>query len=145
MSMTLAEARSYVDKGLAKAHELGLQLSLAVVDEFGQLVQLDRMDGASLMSPDIAEAKAITALNFRRPTSQLVARRAASDDRVGFRSEMEGISPDVLRSIQASVHFNILAAGGGVPIYKDGQLTGAIGVSGATSEQDEQVANGALE
>lgn len=125
MPMTLAEARGYADKAIAKAREMGVQISLAVVDEFGQLVQMDRMDGASLMSPDIAEAKAVTALNFRRPTS-LVAQQ---------------VNPDILRSIQASVHFNILAAAGGVPIYRNGDLAGAIGVSGATGEQDEEVAS----
>ena len=129
MPMTLAEARSYADKAIAKAREMGVQISLAVVDEFGQLVQMDRMDGASLMSPDIAEAKAVTALNFRRPTS-LVAQQ---------------VNPDILRSIQASVHFNILAAAGGVPIYRNGDLAGAIGVSGATGEQDEEVATAGAE
>ncbi len=125
MPMTLAEARDYADKAISKAHEMGVQISLVVVDEFGQLVQMDRMDGASLMSPDIAEAKAVTALNFRRATS-LVAQQ---------------INSDVLRTLQASVHFNILAAAGGVPIYRDGDLAGAIGVSGATGEQDEEVAS----
>ena len=129
MAMTLGEARGYADQGIAKAQAMGLQISLAVVDEFGQLVQMDRMDGASLMSPDIAEAKAVTALNFRRATS-LVAQQ---------------ISADVLRSLQASVHFNILAASGGVPIYKDGELAGAVGVSGATGEQDEEVASAAAQ
>ena len=129
MAMTLAEARGYADQGITKAQAMGLQISLAVVDEFGQLVQMDRMDGASLMSPDIAEAKAVTALNFRRATS-LVAQQ---------------ISADVLRSLQASVHFNILAASGGVPIYKDGELAGAVGASGATGEQDEEVASAAAQ
>ena len=129
MTMTLEEARGSADKAIAKAREMGVQISLAVVDEFGQLVQMDRMDGASLMSPDIAEAKAVTALNFRRATS-LVAQQ---------------INPDILRSIQASVHFNILAAAGGVPIYRDGELAGAIGASGATGEQDEEVASAGAE
>ena len=57
-SMTLKQALAYADRAIAKANELGLAISLVVVDEFGQLVQLDRMDGAPLMSPDIAEAKA---------------------------------------------------------------------------------------
>src|SRR5207237_688982 len=70
-SMTLDEALACNDRGIAKAKELGIQVSLVVVDELGQLVQLDRMDGAALMSPDIAEAKAVTALNFKRPTSEI--------------------------------------------------------------------------
>ena len=69
--MKLAEAIACVDRGIAKAQSMGLKLSFAVIDEFGQLVQMDRMDGASLMGPDIAEAKALTALNFRRPTSEV--------------------------------------------------------------------------
>ena len=132
MTMTLEEARGSADKAIAKAREMGVQISLAVVDEFGQLVQMDRMDGASLMSPDIAEAKAITALNFRRATSAVA----------------QQVNPDILRSIQASVHFNIFAAAGGVPtnpIYRDGDLAGAIGVSGATGEQDEEVASAGAE
>jgi uncharacterized protein GlcG (DUF336 family) len=129
MTMTLEEARGSADKAIAKAREMGVQISLAVVDEFGQLVQMDRMDGASLMSPDIAEAKAVTALNFRRATSAVA----------------QQVNPDILRSIQASVHFNIFAAAGGVPIYRDGDLAGAIGVSGATGEQDEEVASAGAE
>ena len=130
MAVTLAEARAYVDKGIQKAKEMNIGISLALVDEFGQLVQLDRMDGASLMSPDIAEAKAVTALNFKRPTSRLAQDFEAN--------------PERLRSIQQAVHFNVMALGGGVPITRDGHLMGAIGVSGGTADQDEEVANHAV-
>jgi glc operon protein GlcG len=126
-SMSLREAIAYVDRGIAKASELGLKLSFVVVDEFGQLVQLDRMDGAALMSPDIAEAKAVTALNFKLPTSQV-----AKMDR------------DVLKAMEQVVHFKIVALAGGVPIFAGSELKGAIGVSGATPEQNEEVAKYAL-
>ena len=125
--MTLSEAIACVDRGIAKAKNLGVQVSLVVVDEFGQLVQLDRMDGAALMSPDIAEAKAVTALNFKRPTSQV-----AQLDR------------ETLRSIGEVVHFKIVALPGGVPIFEGAELKGAIGVSGATSQEDEVVAHHAV-
>jgi uncharacterized protein GlcG (DUF336 family) len=88
MSLTLDEALAYVDRGIAKAKEIGVKMSFAVVDEFGQLIQLDRMDGASLMSPDIAEAKAVTALNFKRPTSQV-----------------SQLDRETLRTIDEVVHF----------------------------------------
>lgn len=127
MPLTLNEAIAYVDRGIAKAKAMGLKLSFAVIDEYGQLVQLDRMDGATLMSPDIAESKAATALNFKRPTSEV-----AQIDRV------------TLQSIGEVVHFKIVALPGGLPIVDGTELKGAIGVSGATSQQEEEVALHAL-
>ena len=121
--MNLAEARAYADKGLGKARELGVDIAIAIVDGYSTLVQLDRMTGASLMSPDIAEDKAVTAVNFRRPTS-----------------EVANIPADRLASLQKAVRFNILPLGGGVPIPSGG----AIGVSGGTSEQDEEIARAAM-
>lgn len=126
-SMTLKQAIAYVDRGIAKASELDLRLSFVVIDEFGQLVQLDRMDGAPLMSPDIAEAKAVTALNFRRPTS-----------------EVANMDPHELKAMEQVVHFRIVALPGGLPIFSSGELRGAIGVSGATPVQEEQVARHAI-
>jgi glc operon protein GlcG len=125
--MTLREAIAYVDRGMAKANELALKLSFVVVDEFGQLVQLDRMDGAALMSPDIAEAKAVTALNFKLPTSQVAK-----------------IDREALNAMEQVVHFKIFALAGGVPIFAGTELKGAIGVSGATPQQEEEVANYAI-
>jgi len=125
--MKLNEAIACVDRGIAKAQAMGLKLSFAVIDEFGQLVQMDRMDGASLMGPDIAEAKALTALNFKRATS-----------------EVAKLDRDMLRAIGGTVHFKLMAVAGGMPIFADGELKGAIGVSGATSQQDEEIARHAI-
>lgn len=125
--MTLKQAIAYVDRGIAKADELGLKLSFVVIDEFGQLVQLDRMDGAPLMSPDVAEAKAVTALNFKRPTS-----------------EVAKVDPHELRALEQVVHFKVVALAGGVPIFSGSDLRGAIGVSGATPAQEELVARYAI-
>ena len=130
MPLSLSEAIAFNDRGIQKAKELGVQVSLAVVDEFGQVLQIDRMDGASLMTPDVAEAKAITALNFRRPTN-----RVAQDLQA---------NPDRFRSLQQTVGFNILAAGGGVPVVREESLAGAMGVSGATAEQEEEIASYAV-
>lgn len=125
--MTLDEAIACNDRGIAKATQMGLKMSFVVVDEFGQLVQLDRMDGATLMSPDIAEAKAVTALNFKRPTSEVAKLDAAT-----------------LESIRGAVHFKVVALPGGLPIMEGQELKGAIGVSGGTSQQDEEVARHAI-
>jgi uncharacterized protein GlcG (DUF336 family) len=125
--MTLDEALACNDRGIARAKELGVQVSLVVVDAFGQLVQLDRMDGAALMSPDIAEAKAVTALNFKLPTSQ-VAR----------------LDHETLREIGELVHFKLVTSPGGVPIFEGAELKGAIGVSGAEPAIEEQIAKFAI-
>ncbi len=127
MTVTRTEAIACIDKGILKAKTLDVQISLAVVDAFGQLVQLDRMDGASLMSPDVAEAKAVTAVNFKEPTSQVA-----------------DIDPTVLGSLKEIAHFDVVALAGGVPIVRNGELVGAIGVSGASPDQDEAVADHAV-
>jgi uncharacterized protein GlcG (DUF336 family) len=94
-----------------------------VVDSGGRLVALSRMDNAQLGSIDIAIGKAVTANNLRRPTKAL-------QDLIG----------------QGGANLRLLAAPGitplegGVPIIADGKVIGAIGVSGATSEQDAQCA-----
>ena len=85
------------------------------------------MDGAPLMSPDIAEGKAVTALNFKLPTS-----------------EVTRISAEELHAVQQVVHFKILPLPGGLPIFRGGELTGAIGISGATAAQEEMLAKHAL-
>jgi uncharacterized protein GlcG (DUF336 family) len=125
--MTLQQALAYADRAIAKATELGLSISLAVVDEFGQLVQLDRMDGAPLMSPDVAEAKAVTALNFKLRTSE-VAKMSAQE----------------LKAVQQVVHFKIVPLPGGLPIFQGGELKGAIGVSGVAASQEEVIAEHAV-
>jgi uncharacterized protein GlcG (DUF336 family) len=122
--MKLAEALDIADRAIAKAEEMKIAISVAVLDEFGQLVQLDRMDGAPPMSPDLAEAKAATALNFRQSTSALSA-----------------MSPQSLEAISGSVFFKVLAVPGGVPIVEGGQVKGAVGVSGDNTARDETLAH----
>lgn len=126
-SMTLKQALAYADRAIAKANELGLAISLVVVDEFGQLVQLDRMDGAPLMSPDIAEAKAVTALNFKSATSQVAK-----------------MSPEEMKAVQEVVHFRIVPLPGGLPILDGKEVLGAIGISGANGVQEEAIARFAI-
>lgn len=125
--MTLQEALTYADRAIAKAQELGLTISVVVIDEYGQLVQLDRMDGAPLMSPDIAEAKALTALNFKRPTSEVAT-----------------MPSEELKVLQEVLHFRIVSLNGGLPIIQHGEFKGAIGISGATAAQEELIAKDAI-
>jgi glc operon protein GlcG len=130
MLLTLADARRYADAAIQAASAQNVRVAVAVVDELGQLLQMDRMDGAALMGPDVAFAKAVTALNFQRPTSSV--------------AELASRNADLVRSLQQATRYPIMAVGGGVPIARDGKVVGAIGVSGATAEQDEGLAQAAL-
>lgn len=127
MSFSLAEALALADRAIAKAEDLKVSVSVAVVDEFGQLVQLDRMDGAALMSPDLAEAKALTALNFKRPTSDVAK-----------------LDSSARAAIESIVYFKPMPLPGGLPIFSGRELRGAIGISGDDTVQDETIAKFAL-
>ena len=126
-TLSLKQALRYADRAIAKASELGLAISLVVIDEFGQLVQLDRMDGAPLMSPDVAEAKALTALNFRQPSGQVA-----------------GLSEGELKALQEVVQFRIVPLPGGLPIFQGAELKGAIGISGSAAASEEEIARHAI-
>ena len=121
--MTLAEARRHADKALGLARARGLRVAVAVVDEWANLMQADRMDGAPPAAVDVAEAKAVTALNFRCATAAL------------------GADAERLRGV---VRFPLLAVGGGEPIVGDGCVIGALGISGGTTEQEAQLARDAM-
>jgi uncharacterized protein GlcG (DUF336 family) len=97
-------------------------VSIAVFDSGGNLVMLHRLDNAQLSSIRIAEAKARTSVEFRRPTKAL--EDAVAGGGMGLRV----------------LTFGACVAEGGVPIVADGKIIGAIGVSGVASHQDGQVA-----
>jgi len=105
----------------AEARKNGWAVSIAVVDPAGELVAFLRLDGAPYSSIDIARAKARTAARFRRPTRALDSALAAGRTPI---LSLDGVT----------------AVEGGVPITLNGEVVGAVGVSGVTSVQDGQVA-----
>src|SRR5713101_4853795 len=90
-------------------------VAIAVVDSGGNLVVLHRLDNAQLASSRIAEDKARTAVEFRRPT------KALEDTLAGGGAGLRTLT------------FGACLAEGGVPIIVDGRITGGIGVSGVAS------------
>ena len=106
----------------AEARKNNWGVAIAIVDSGANLVMLHRLDNAQLSSVRIAEQKARTAAEFRRPTK--VFEDAVAGGGIGLR----------VLSFGASV------AEGGVPIVAGGKVIGAIGVSGVQSHQDAQVA-----
>ncbi|MFI5422161.1 MAG: heme-binding protein [Nitrososphaerales archaeon] len=118
--------RRFIDAGIKKANELGVKVSIAVVDSHGDIIAIERMPGAVSLSPKIANGKGSAAAIFMRPTAEFEPRIQQNS------AFWAGVS-----SMTAGT---LLFGRGGVPLKKDGETVGAIGVSGATSEQDETIA-----
>jgi glc operon protein GlcG len=120
--ISLERARSVMAAAEAEAARNQWGVAIAIVDSGGNLVMLHRLDNAQLASARIAEQKARTAVEFRRPTK--VFEDAVAGGGLGLRVLTFGLS----------------AAEGGVPLVVDGAVVGAIGVSGVQSHQDGQIA-----
>lgn len=121
-ALTLADAKAIAAAAEAEADRQGWNVVIAILDEGANLLYLQRMDGAQLGSVRVAQEKARTAILFRRPT------KALEDVVAGGRTAMltlPGATP----------------IEGGVPLVHQGQIVGAIGVSGVQSFQDAIVAN----
>jgi glc operon protein GlcG len=118
--LTSADVKKMMAAAIAEAEKNSWKVTVAVVDDAGLLLGLDRMDGAPAISSTAAPDKARTAALTRQPTTFW-------EDRV--------------RERPAFITFGVgLLIQGGVPIIHQDECVGAVGVSGVTSIQDEQVA-----
>ncbi|AER65952.1 ATP/cobalamin adenosyltransferase [Thermovirga lienii DSM 17291] len=125
--MNLDLALKFVDAATKRASEIGVPMVIAVVDESGVLTAYSRMDGALLVSCDLAIKKAKTAVSLRMPTDKVAELVQPGKPLYGLQSDS-----------------NLCCFGGGFPIKKDGKVIGAIGVSGGSVEEDMDVAQYAL-
>ena len=128
-SISTEAAHRMIAGAEAKAAEIGTPMVIAVVDDGGVLKAFSRMDGAVLLSVQVAQDKAYTAVGFGMPTHGW--HEFIKDDPPLADGAPEGID-------------RLVIFGGGYPIKLDGQLVGAIGVSGGHYEQDQQVAEAGL-
>ena len=121
-------ARQMVDEAVAKARELGVAENVAILDDGGNLKAFGRMDGAPILCIEMAQNKAYTALIG-----------VSTQDFFDF---IQG-DPSLLAGIPTLAR--VAAWGGGFPIKVDGEIVGAIGLSGApTVQNDEDCAKAAL-
>jgi uncharacterized protein GlcG (DUF336 family) len=123
--MTLEDARRIIAAAEIKAKEIGQPMNIAVADAGGNLVAHVRMDNAWIGSVDISIKKAWTSRAFDITTKDLSENSQSGDQFFG---------------IHASNNGKVMIFAGGVPLKKDGQIVGAIGVSGGSGEQDHAVA-----
>ena len=122
LAVELQVAQEIVGRAHTRARELGIKVTVAVVDSGGLLVALARMDGAAPLSPQIAEAKAVGAAMLFRDGASLAE---LAKDRPGFFSVVDRL-----------VRVPIVPGLGSVLIRRDDQVIGAVGVSGGKPEQD---------
>lgn len=121
----LETAQALVDRAVEAGRARGFRLAIAVVEPSGELVAFGRMDDVQYGSIDIAQAKARSSARFR-------AASASAEERLaGGRMALLAID-------------GLMPVAGGVPIIIDGRVVGAIGVSGASSAQDDEVARAAI-
>jgi uncharacterized protein GlcG (DUF336 family) len=128
-SISTDAAHQAIAAAEAKATEIGVPMDIAIVDDSGVLKAFSRMDGAPLLSIQIAQDKAYTAAGFGMPT------HGWHD----FIKDDEPLADGAPTGIDRLVIF-----GGGYPIKIDDQLVGAIGVSGGHYSQDQEVAEAGL-
>ena len=125
-ALELADIKSIAAAAEAEALKHNWAVSIAIVDDGGHLLWLQRLDGAAPVSAQIAPAKANTAALGRRESR--VYEEMINGGRVSFLS-----APHLQGMLE-----------GGVPILKDGQCLGAVGVSGVKSSEDVQIARAGI-
>jgi uncharacterized protein GlcG (DUF336 family) len=124
-TLTLEAAKQIATAAEKFARKKGWNVVIAIVDDGGHLIYLARMDGAQIGSIEVAQAKACTALAFKRPT------KIWSEALKGGRMQILGLP-------------GATPIEGGLPLVVKGEFLGAIGVSGVTSEQDGEIAQAGL-
>lgn len=130
--LTLAMAVDILEKAQSIAEEMGVPpMAFAIVDAAGHLVALHNMDNGRWISPKIAQAKAVTSAAFREESGKLGERMSGN--------------PSFVSAMSALTQGHFVASKGGLPILMDGEVIGAIGASGGTGDQDEDVIRKALD
>lgn len=123
--MTLAKANALIEKVQGQAAQMGLSVVVAVADAAGRPVSVQSMDGAYIASFDIALNKSFTSASLKMSTQKL-----------GTLSQ----PGESLYGIQFTNGGKIVIFGGGETLEVDGQIVGAIGVSGGSADEDTSLA-----
>ena len=121
-----------MDAAIDKATRLGIAVTVAIVDDGGHLLMLERMEGGRFHTVHSATTKAVTAASNKRPTSSKGA---------------QGQELDVLHALGLTLAAgpqNWTAMEGGYPVMIENECIGGIGVAGGDWKQDEDIARAAL-
>jgi len=120
-NLTLAEAEVILAGAKAKMVELGLKMSISVVDPRGDLITMFRMDGAPWRTPAVSRAKAVAAASFEMASGKLT----------------ENAQAPIFRGFMAMEGGHMIPGQGALPVFRNGEIIGAVGGSGGTAQEDE--------
>ena len=123
--ITLEETKKIISSAEQKAHEMGLAMNIAVMDAGRNLVAFHRMDGAWVASIDIAIDKAFTSAGRGLTTREIGEMAQPGEPLFGINTTNGG---------------RIVIFAGGIPLTRDSEVVGAIGVSGGAVDEDHEVA-----
>ncbi len=124
------EAMILIEGARAEAERIGVPMCIAVVDESGNLIAFERMDGGKVTSITIAQDKAFTAAAARKATHEYNAANVPGNLAFGIHTEVGG---------------RLSSVGGGLPVIVAGDVVGGIGLSSGTPAQDMQCAQAGID
>ncbi|PTX64665.1 uncharacterized protein GlcG (DUF336 family) [Melghirimyces profundicolus] len=132
--LELEDAKLMIEAAKKKAEEIKVLETIAIVDDGGHLIALERMNGARITGPEIAVAKAFTAAGHKRSTHL-------------FNREPNGpvLPGNEAYGIQLMFPGKFAVFVGGFPVVIDGEVVGGVGISGGNGEQDIAVGKAALD
>ena len=128
--LTHDQALSLLEAARGESARVGIPMSFAVTDPYGHLLALLRLDGAPWISAEVAQGKAWTAAAYGMPSA-------------GQKTKMDPL-PNFAGALTEMTHGKFTPQPGAVPVYDGGQLLGAIGASGGTGQEDEDVCSAAV-
>ena len=124
--LSITEARILIEGAAAKAVEIGVPMCIAIVDESGNLIAFERMDGGKITSVSIAQDKAYTAAAARKATHEYNA-------------------ACVPGNLVFGIHTKLCVVGGGLPVTVGGNVVGGIGLSSGSPQQDMECAQAGID
>ncbi|MCH9009294.1 MAG: heme-binding protein [Chloroflexi bacterium] len=129
LSLTLAEAQQIIDGATKKLEEVGVPMCVAVVDPRGDLIAMIRQDGTPWRSTLICQGKAVASAAWLRSSGELT----------------DNAQSPVSRGLMAMLDGRMIPGQGALPVFRNGEMLGAVGASGGASQQDEDVARAGIE
>lgn len=127
------ECRDFIKAVIEKAEAMRVPVSIAVVGPEGHIIAVERMDDAGFITPDTAIAKAYTVAALRSMSPRF-------PDGLVIQQWFKERNPQLLISLAAMTNGRIAASGGSAPVFRGNEMVGAYGISGGTSQQDEDMA-----
>ncbi len=128
--LSLEDAVLLIEGAKFKASQIGVPMCVAVVDEGGNLIAFERMDGGKITSAIIAQDKAFTAAGAKKPTHVYNA---------------ACVPGNLVFGIHTAIGGRLSVVGGGFPVIVEDEVVGGIGLSSGTPEQDMECAQAGID